>query len=51
MLANHEIDNHPSHLFGACENINILRNAAIFGANGAGKTSLIDAMRETTQKI
>jgi len=42
MLANHEIDSHPAHLFG--EDVGILRNAAIFGANGSGKTNLIDAM-------
>ena len=43
MLANHEITSHPTHSFG--EDVAILRNAAIFGANGSGKTNLIDAMR------
>jgi len=42
MLANNEIDSHSTHLFG--KDTSILRNAAIFGANGSGKTNLIDAI-------
>jgi len=45
MVANDEINSHPTHSFG--EDVAILRNAAIFGANGSGKTNLIDAMKMT----